>query len=104
VKSGVPQGTVLGPILSLIHIADIVVTVNHTPASSFTNDTMILMIIMDRRDCERLQEDLAAIYDLAQVSMQFNGTKFEVLRYRGSGGADMEHCYLADDKSEIEEK
>ncbi|KAA0203370.1 hypothetical protein HAZT_HAZT005526 [Hyalella azteca] len=41
----------------------------------------------------------------AQVNtMQFNGTKFEVLRYRGSGRAGMEHRYLAPDNSEIEEK
>jgi hypothetical protein len=52
-----------------------------------------------------LQEDLVAIYDWAQVNnMQFNGAKFEVLRYRGSGRAGMEHCYLAPDNSEIEEK
>jgi hypothetical protein len=76
VKSGVPQGTVLGPILFLIHIADIDVAVNHATASSFADDTRILMTITDRTDCERLQEDLSAIYDWALVNnMQFNGTK-----------------------------
>ena len=105
VKSGVPQGTVLGPILFLIHIADIDVALNHASASSFADDTRILMTITDRRDCERLQEDLSTIYDWAQVNnMQFNGTKFEVLRYRGSGRTGMEHHYLAPDNSEIEEK
>jgi hypothetical protein len=44
------------------------------------------MTLTDRRDCEKLQEDLSAIYDWAQPNnMQSNGTKFEVLRYRGSG-------------------
>jgi hypothetical protein len=51
------------------------VTVNYASASSFADDTRILMTITDWRDCERLQEDLAAIYDWAQVNnMQFNGT------------------------------
>jgi hypothetical protein len=35
------------------------------------------MTITDRRDCERLQEEPAAIYDWDQVNnMQFTGTKF----------------------------
>jgi hypothetical protein len=76
VKSEVPQGTVLGPILFLIHIANIDVAVNHTSASSFADKSRILMTITDRTDCERLQEDLSAVYDWAQVNnMQFNGTK-----------------------------
>jgi hypothetical protein len=81
------------------------VAVNHATASSFADDTRILTTITDRWDCERLQEDLSATYDWAQVNnMQINGTKLEVLRYRGSGRAGIEHRYLTPDNSEIEEK
>jgi hypothetical protein len=84
-KSGIPQGSVLGPILFLIHIADIDVAVNHATASSFADDTRILMTITDRTDCERLQEDFSELYDWAQMNnMQFIGIKFEVLRCRSS--------------------
>jgi len=75
VKSGLPQGTVLGPTPFLIHIDDIDVA-----------DTRILKTITDKKDCEGLQEDLSALYVWAQVNnIQFNGTKFDVLRYKDSG-------------------
>jgi hypothetical protein len=51
--------------------------VNHASASSFADDSRILMTITDRTDGERLQEDLSAIYEWTQVNnMQFDGTKF----------------------------
>jgi hypothetical protein len=81
VKSGVPQGSVLGPILFLIHIADIDSELTHASTSSFADDTRVLMKITDGLDCERLQDDLSSIYDWALVNnMQFNGIKFEVMR------------------------
>jgi hypothetical protein len=41
------------------------------------------MKITDDLDCERLQDDLSTIHDGALViNMQFNGTKFEVMRHR----------------------
>ena len=41
------------------------------------------MKITEDLACERLQDDLSTIYDWALVNnMQFNGTKFEVMRYR----------------------
>jgi hypothetical protein len=36
--------------------------------------------------------------------MQFNGTKFEVMRYRVRTEIGMPHGYLASDGTEIEEK
>jgi hypothetical protein len=78
---------------------------NHATVSSFADDTWILMTITDRTDCERLLEDLSATYDWALVNnMQFNGTKFELLRYRGTGRAGIKRRYVAPDNSEIEEK
>jgi hypothetical protein len=104
-KSGVPHGTVLDHILFLIHVAGIDVAVNHASASPFANETRIIMTIMVMTDFERLQEDLSGKYDWNQVNkMQFNGTKFKVLRYRGNGISGVDHRYLVPDGSEIGEK
>ena len=81
VTSGVPQGTVLGPILFLILINDIDNNVkNHV--SLFCDDTRVMGPVDSELDVENLQGDLDTIYDWQDTNnMQFNGKKFEMLRY-----------------------
>ena len=84
VISGVPQGTVLGPILFLLHIADISKGVSPlTTLKSYVDDTRVQRGIKDTEtDCAALQADLETIYRWAEeVAMIFNGDKFEALRY-----------------------
>ena len=81
VKSGVPQGTVLGPILFLILINDIDKDVS-SKVSLFADDTRVMGPINTEQDVEDLQADLNRIYDWQQQNnMLFNGKKFELLRY-----------------------
>ena len=81
VKSGVPQGTVLGPVLFLILINDIDADINSI-VSLFADDTRIAKQIADEEDVESLQSDLNRLYSWqVQNNMQFNGGKFEILRY-----------------------
>ena len=74
VVSGVPQGTVLGPILFLIHIRDIAVSLSQgTTATSFADDTRVQRGIHSIQDCSDLQADLGLIYCWAErVNMHFN--------------------------------
>ena len=82
VGSGVPQGSVLGPLLFLIHIADIDKDLKFSSASSFADDTRITMRIRDQRDCGMMQEDLESVYEWARANnMFFNTSKFVHLRY-----------------------
>ena len=106
VISGVPQGTVLGPVLFLLHIADIAREVStSSTTSSYVDDTRVSRSIVDRdRDCPALQEDLASIYRWAtEVNMVFNSDKFECLRFWPKAPKP-DFSYMSPDGSIIEDK
>ena len=95
VKSGVPQGTVLGPLLFLIMINDIDRNIIHRNISIFADDTRISKQINNEEDVEALQEDLEKLYSWATDNkMAFNGTKFEVLRYGNNEEVKEDTDYL----------
>ena len=80
VKSGVPRGTVLGPISFLILINDINLDVE-SHVSLFADDTRITKPVKNEDDVESLQEDLEKLYNWQDTNnMKFNGKKFEMLR------------------------
>ena len=82
VKSGVPQGSVFGPLLFLVLIGDIDREVATAFVSSFADDTRAANGISTNADVCDLQVDLDAIYHWADDNnMEFNNTKFECLRY-----------------------
>ena len=81
VKSGVPQGSVIGPLLFLVLIADIDAKMLNAVVSSFADDTKASKDISSRKDATDLQDDLDRIYQWAvDNNMQFNDLKFELLR------------------------
>ena len=81
VKSGVPQGTVLGPVLFLILINDIDSGIESF-VSLFADDTRISRKVNNEEDVETLQDDLEKLYRWQEHNnMAFNSSKFEVLRY-----------------------
>ena len=80
VLSGVPQGTVLGPLLFLLYINDL--GENCTSRMRlFADDTLIYSTIESCNDAAKLQSDLTALQEWAQKwQMKFNPSKCHVLR------------------------
>ena len=104
VISGVHQGTVLGPILFLLHISCIARDVSQeTHITSYVDDTRANRSIADTNDdCAALQADLEAIYRWDEgVNMVF---KFEMLRYWPKAGTKPDNSYTDPDGNQIEEK
>ena len=100
VKSGVPQGSVLGPLLFLVHISDINATTSHTTVRSFADDTRVGSVISKSEDITNMQLDLENIYHWAITNnMEFNETKFEHMLYGNS--LLQARNYRAPDGSEI---
>jgi len=79
VKSGVPQGTVLGPIMFFLFINDIGQNIA-SKIQLFADDCILYRIIESPRDEQALQEDLAKILNWANIwQMKFNINKYAVL-------------------------
>ena len=105
VISGVPQGSVIGPLLFLILIGDIDKDVAHSFISSFADDTRIGREIASPADARLLQEDLHKVYNWATTNnMQFNDTKFELLRYGKNYKLKESTSYLSNNNQQIEAK
>jgi len=80
VLSGVPQGTVLGPILFLIYINDLEQCVSNSLLGSFADDTRLLKAIACLNDTLLLQQDLINVSQWSQEnSMVLHENKFELL-------------------------
>ena len=105
VTSGVPQGTVLGPILFLIHINDISVGVRHCTISCFADDTRIMNTIKTNEDRIYLQNDLDSVYEWADENkMKFNSGKFEAIDYHSRERPNEYHEYKTSDGQTIQRK
>ena len=63
VISGVPQGTVLGPVLFLILMSDIDKDISESKVVSFADDTRIYHQIDSDDSTNQLQTDLNKMYD-----------------------------------------
>ena len=100
VKSGVPQGSVLGPLLFLIMMHDINEYIDHAILSSYADDTKLWQKITCLNDSVLLQEELVKLYEWARLNnMDFNPDKFEGVSF----GDEEEQAYYAPDGKVIQQ-
>ena len=82
VISGIPQGTVLGPLLFLLHINDLPLSVR-SKVRLFADDCLLYRVINSTEDQDVLQQDLQNLEQWgARWGMRFNASKCEVMRLK----------------------
>ena len=82
VLSGVPQGSVLGPILFLIYINDIDGAVNcvNTFMKKFADDTKLATVTDSELQCQSFQDQIDCLLRWAEIwQMSFNLDKCVVM-------------------------
>jgi len=81
VTSGVPQGSILGPLLFVIFINDLPDVVHEqTNTALYADDIKLHRTIVSVKDCDILQRDLESLNTWSFVSnMKFNASKCKVL-------------------------
>ena len=81
VTSGVPQGSVLGPILFLIYMNDLP-DKTRSNIWLFADDTAIYLAVSNLQDAQILQQDLDHLHEWElQWDMEFNPSKCVVIRH-----------------------
>ena len=92
VESGVPQGTVLGPLMFLCHIKDLPDCVK-SQVRLFADDCLLYRTIKSQRDQDILQNDLCELEKWASTwGMRFNAKKCYIMSVRNM----MSHFYQLD--------
>jgi len=90
VLSGIPQGSILGPLLFVIYVNDIDININNV-ILKFVDDTKIFAAVADSNDVELLRSDLRRLYEWSyDWLMFFNIDKCKVLHF-GSNNAKYDY-------------
>ena len=93
--SGVPQGTVLGPLMFLLCINDINKNITSSKLGLFADDCVIYRTIYNKDDSIALQNDLSALSDWARIwQMNFNVDKCILLRFTRSHSSIINEYFL----------
>ena len=91
VRSGVPQGSVLGPLLFIMMMLDIDAGIVKCKLGSFADDTKLWYLIRSLCDQAQLQQELNTLYKWSDDNnFSFNEKKFEHLSY---GRSDIDTSY-----------
>ena len=80
VASGVPQGSVLGPLLFLLYVDKLTKIPNVCKLKLFADDVLLYVCVKSVKDCQLLQNDLSAIVQWSKLwQLHLNPCKCEAL-------------------------
>ena len=80
VRSGVPQGSVLGPLLFIIYVNDIYSVIHNSSHGMFADDLTLYRAVRTLDDCELLPNDLTNVASWSQRwQLKLNWTKCEAI-------------------------
>ena len=83
VLSGIPQGSILGPLLFLVYVNDIPDYITNSLLYLFADDTKCLKTISDPADSIKLQDDIDSLNHWSEKwSLLFNHTKVVQISFR----------------------
>ena len=81
VTSGVPQGSVLGPVMFGVYVNDMVEGID-SHVNLFADDGKLMRRVKDMNDCRKLQEDLDKVGEWSKNwKMEFNSKKCKVMEF-----------------------
>ena len=94
VLSGVPQGSILGPLLFLIFINDLPQYVRHSLTLLFADDTKCLSPISSILDCQLLQSDLDQLSTWSsEWRLLFNESKCSLLSFMSGSSRNTSNLF-----------
>lgn len=80
VVSGVPQGSVLGPLLFILYVNDMPSSAHHATLALFADDSKCFKNIENSSDCKLLQDDINSLYSWSRKwDLHFNTSKCQII-------------------------
>ncbi|CAB3993693.1 Hypothetical predicted protein [Paramuricea clavata] len=99
VTSGVPQGSILGPLLFLLYQNNLPNFINHSKIATFADDTKIYKVINAKADASAMENDLANFQtSSANANLLLNTDKCKTLRITRKRNK-IDHTYKLQDSA-----
>ena len=102
VISGVPQASILGPLLFHIFVNDLTSSVSFSKILLFADDAKCLLPISSLQDYIHLQSDLTAISNwCTSWNLLFNENKYSIVHFRANNNSTFLQYNLLDGKNNL---